>query len=349
MPDDDETMTPVPRGSASGVGSMPGTDVGWALRVVRDELAAPAAQGDGGGVPFLPELPARGPGADLVGRAAARLVDLPVDLQPSGWRLVDRPGRDLARAAAYWREDLDRLAEAFDGWDGPLKVQLAGPWTLSATVWLPRGERAVTDTGARRDLVASTAEAVRQLLVDVRGAVPGAQPVLQLDEPSLPAVLDGALSTASGLHRVRSVPGQEVAEGLAAVVRSARQAGAPTVVHCCADDPPVALLVRSGADALNLDASLLGGLGWESMAAAVEGGCMLWAGAVPAGGPAASADEVARRLARSWRDVGLPVSRLADVVVTPACGLAASSQDAAAAAIRTAVRVRRQLAERAAD
>lgn len=348
VPDDDETLTPVPRGSASGVGSMPGTDVGWALRVVRDELAA-LGQEDGGGVPFLPELPARGPGADLVGRAAARLVDLPVDLQPSGWRLVDRPGRDMARAAAYWREDLDRLAETLDGWVGPLKVQLAGPWTLSATVWLPRGERAVTDTGARRDLVASTAESVRQLLADLRAAVPGAQPVLQLDEPSLPAVLDGALSTASGLHRARSVPGQEVGDGLAEVLLAARDSGAATVVHCCADDPPVALLVRSGADALDLDTSVLGSLGWESVAAAVEGGCVLWAGAVPTKGATASADEVAGRLARSWRDVGLPLDRLADVVVTPACGLAGSSQDAAVAAIRTAVRVRRQLAERAAE
>ena len=47
----------------------------------------------------------------MVGRSAALLVDLPVDLQPSGWRLVDRPGRDLARARAWLAQDLDALAE----------------------------------------------------------------------------------------------------------------------------------------------------------------------------------------------------------------------------------------------
>jgi hypothetical protein len=111
------------RAIATGLGSWPGTDVAEALRVVAGELPD---------LPHLPELPGRGPGADLIGRAAARLVDLPVDLQPSGWRLVDHAGRDQARAAAFWREDLDRMAHTFDGWQGPLKVQLAGPYTLAA-------------------------------------------------------------------------------------------------------------------------------------------------------------------------------------------------------------------------
>ena len=63
-------------------------------------------------LPHLPELPGRGPGADLVGRTAALLVDLHVDMQPSGWRLVDRPGMDERRARAYLGEDLDELEAA---------------------------------------------------------------------------------------------------------------------------------------------------------------------------------------------------------------------------------------------
>ena len=43
----------------------------------------------------------------------------------------------------------DELAEAYDGWSGPLKIQVTGPWTLGATIELPRGERAVADHGAR--------------------------------------------------------------------------------------------------------------------------------------------------------------------------------------------------------
>ena len=78
-----------------------------ARRRHRDRLAGPAptsprrsrwSRGELPDLPYLPELPARGPGADMIGRAAALLVELPVDLQPAGWRLVDRPGRDQARA-----------------------------------------------------------------------------------------------------------------------------------------------------------------------------------------------------------------------------------------------------------
>ena len=162
---------------ASGIGSWPGTSVREALAVVRDTLADD-------GLPYLPELPARGPGADMVGRSAGLLVDLSVDLQPMGWRFVDRPGRDASRTASLWREDLDELAEAFDGYTGELKLQVAGPWTLSSSVWLHRAERAVVDEGATRDLVASLAEGVRVHLDEVQRLVPGADLVLQLDEPA---------------------------------------------------------------------------------------------------------------------------------------------------------------------
>ena len=142
--------------AATGLGSWPGSDIRTALREVRELLAD-------GHVAYLPELPARGPGADMVGRTAGLLVDLPVDLQPSGWRLVDRPGRDGARTGALWREDLDELAEAYDGFTGRLKLQVCGPWTLAASLWLPRGERAVVDEGAVRDIVASLRQGVTDL------------------------------------------------------------------------------------------------------------------------------------------------------------------------------------------
>ena len=43
-------------------------------------------------LPHLPELPARGFGAEMVGRSAALLVDLPVEITSSGWRLTAHPG-----------------------------------------------------------------------------------------------------------------------------------------------------------------------------------------------------------------------------------------------------------------
>ncbi|KQX69627.1 methionine synthase [Angustibacter sp. Root456] len=329
---------PAPAAIATGIGSWPGTDVGEALAVIRGELEQ---------LPHLPELPARGQGADLIGRAAARLVGLAVDLQPSGWRLVDRPGRDLARAQAFWREDLERLAEAFDGYAGRLKVQLAGPWTLAASLQLPRGERALTDAGAVRDLVQSSRESGAALVAEVARLVPGADVVLQLDEPSLPAVLDGRLPTVSGYGRVPAIGAPEVREGLAAVLEAARDAGASTVVHCCAEDVPIALLRDSGAGAVSLDVTLLDASGWESVAAAVEAGVGLWAGALPTVGDVPATRQVADVLTARWRDVGLPVRDLAAVVVTPTCGLAGASPAGARAAVRRCTEVAAELTERA--
>src|SRR5688572_2872366 len=118
-------------GGASGVGSWPGTDPLEAVRTVLDLLPD---------LPFLPELPARGPHADVTGRSTALLAGLPVDLQPSGWRLVSRPSQDSRRARDLLARDLDALEEAADAArPSALKVQCAGPWTLAATLELPRG------------------------------------------------------------------------------------------------------------------------------------------------------------------------------------------------------------------
>lgn len=302
----------------TGIGSWPGTDIRETVRVVRDILTNPVEGVNG--LPYLPELPDRGPGADLVGRGLSLLVDLPVDLQPSGWRLTDRPGRDLVRSEAFLRQDLDELAEAFDAWTGPLKLQVAGPWTLAASTWLPRGERVVSDEGATRDLVQSLAEGVRQHLARVAGLLPSASLVLQVDEPSLPAVLDGRLPTASGYGTVHAVDPQVAENGLRTVLGAASD-GRPPVVHCCAPGIPVALLRRTGAD-LATDTSLLTGSSWEGVAVGLEEGMTFYAGSVPTTRSPGRAQDVASGLAARWSELGLPRSGLAELVVTPACGLA---------------------------
>lgn len=309
---------------ASGIGSWPGERPREATVAVRDLL--------GEGIAHLPELPGRGPGADMVGRAAPLLTDLHVETQPYGWRFVDRPGRDEGRARAFLREDLDELAEAYDGWSGPLKLQVTGPWTLAASIELTRGERAVSDTGARRDIAGALAEGVAGHVADVQRLVPGAQLVVQVDEPGLPAVLGGRLPTQSGYGRLRAVDRSEVREGLRTIVDGT--GAAATVVHCCAGDAPVQLLRESGADALSLDTSLLDGAAWEQVAYAIEAGVRLWAGAVPA--TSATDWRSARdRLLGSWHRIGLPDSALGDLVVTPTCGLAGTSPSSAVSVLRT--------------
>ncbi|REF35268.1 methionine synthase [Thermasporomyces composti] len=315
-------------GTASGVGSLPYTDPMEATRVVLGELPD---------LPHLPELPTRGPGADMVGRSCALLVGLGVDLQPAGWRLTAAPGRDQRRARSTLGQDLDALEELTQGYTGPLKVQVAGPWTLAASVELPRGGRVLGDHGARRDLAQSLAEGLTEHLADVRRRVPGASLVLQVDEPSLPAVLSGAIPTPSGFSRYRSVDNPEAEALVREVVSAADAQGAIPIVHCCGSEVPFELLVRGGARGLSFDMARVRDADVEALAAAVEQGVTLFVGAVPAvpgpedastkpsrEGPRGPSDlEVTRAVLRFWRTLGFPEETAArGCVVTPSCGLA---------------------------
>src|ERR1700745_1315688 len=131
-----------PPGTATGLGPFPGTDPLQAARLVFPEL------GEGDGLPFLPELPARGVGADPAGRSATLLAGLHVEVATGAWRFVTRPGRDEHRARTTLTTDLAALEEAAEGYAGPVKLRLVGPWTLAATVELARGEKALADEGA---------------------------------------------------------------------------------------------------------------------------------------------------------------------------------------------------------
>lgn len=327
---------------ATGVGSLPGDDPGQSVRTVFGELPD---------LPHLPELPARGPGADTIGRGATFLTDLPVELQPSGWRLVAHLGRDLRRARDFLSRDLDALEQQAAAHDGPVKVQAVGPWTLAASLELAYGDKALADHGAVRELVASLADGLAGHVADVRRRLPAAQVVVQLDEPSLPAVLTGRVRTASGFGTLRSVAEQTVRDRLAEVVSAV---GAPVVVHCCAPDPPLRLLREAGASGLSLDVLLLDQQPRvvrealeEQLAEAVEGGCGVLLGVLPAVDAELSdlADTVGT-VRTLWRRLGLGAGLLATrCVVTPTCGLAGASPAYARAALARCREAADRLAE----
>lgn len=304
---------PTPWGPASGVGSLPGTDPVEALRLVTGELAD---------FPHLPELPGRGAGADMIGRAAALLVDLHVDLTPAGWRLVARPGADERRAQEMLARDLDALFEVAERYTGPFKVQVAGPWTLAAGLERTRGDRAVVDQGARRDLAQSLAEGIAAHVADVSARVPGAQVVVQLDEPSVPAVLQGGLPTVSGFGKLSAVEAHLVEELL---TRFVDRVPAPVVVHCCAQRAPLDLFRAAGAAGLSFDLGAVQDL--DAVGTAVEAGTHLLVGVVPGTDTTLPpAKSTASRLGAWWNELGFPADQLhAAVTLTPACGLAGAS------------------------
>ncbi|MEU6062371.1 methionine synthase [Streptomyces sp. NPDC047097] len=326
-----------PWGPATGVGSMPGGDAREAAKTVTGSFED---------FPFLAELPARGPGADMIGRSLGLLVEMYAHVEPSGWRISDRPGRDTRRARSWLGEDLDALEEFAQGYRGPLKVQAVGPWTLAAALERRNGEAVLGDAGACRDLAASLAEGLRGHLAEVRRRVPGARVVLQLDEPSLTAVLRGRVRTASGYRTHRAVDRQVVESGLRDLV-GANEGHGPVIVHSCAPDVPFALLRRAGVAGVSFDFGLLTERDEEAIGEAVEGGTKLLAGVVGSvDGPLSDPGGSVMGVRTLWRRLGLSPGILADsVVITPTCGLAGASPAYARAALAHCAKAARSLAD----
>lgn len=304
----------------SAIGSLPGTDLGAGVRLALEAVS----------VPWLPEFPARGPWAGMVGRALGLLDGLGAELSAGEWRLAAVPGVDQRRARAALRDDLDVLEEDAQGLTGPLKVAVTGPWTLAASVFRPLGGRVLADRGARRDVAQSIAAGVRDLVADVERRLPGVEVLVQVDEPALPAVLAGAVPTEGGYFRHRAVDRPEAVELL-------RELGGH-VLHCCAPGLDVGLVLGphgAGFTGVALDQDLLSRAAWDALAPLVEDGKELWLGAAPtASGVPLSADALTRRVLGALRPLELGPVVLDRVVLTPACGLAGWTPAAVSAVLR---------------
>ncbi len=322
-------------GAATGIGSLPGTDIAGATKLVLGELPT---------LPHLPELPDRGPGADSIGRGAGFLVGIPVELYAGQWRVASHPGKDLRRTHELMERDVDALTEATDGYTGPVKVQAPGPWTLAASLDLQVGGRMLHDHGAVQDLAASLAEGLAAHVADIARRIPGATVLLQVDEPSLPAVLAGLVPTESGLRTLRSVAASTVESALRDLVSAA---GVPMIVHCCAARPPLRLFRDAGATAVSVDLSQIDSAAapLDELGELLDGGVGLFAGVVPSTGTRSpSAVNAADAVAHLWRRLGFPAEQAAaQVVVTPSCGLAGATPDYARAALVACAEAGRRL------
>ncbi|WP_312875869.1 hypothetical protein [Arthrobacter terrae] len=308
--------------TATALGSWPGTDPVEAARITHGELGDPQ-------LPYLVQLPDRGIGSDAVGRTAAVLVELPVDVQTFGWRLVDRAGADQRRAVSALSTDINVLADVIGAQEqsgAELKVQLCGPWTMAASLYMHYGERALLDQGARRDITESLAAGISGHLARVAAAAPGAQLTLQLDEPEISRVLAGTIPTSSGYRTLRSIGEQEVSWGWDLVLAAAKAAGAAQVILCLPGlQAPVRLALAAGADGIAVALRDQQMQDWEQLAAAVEDGKKVWAGIIGndhLGGGLPQVSRLVQTVMRPWRSVGLPSRALDALRLTPDGGLA---------------------------
>lgn len=321
---------------ATGLGPMPGLDVTAAARAVRDELTRD------GGVPFLAELPRRGPGADPVGRALGLLGTVwsawSVETTPTGWRLCDAPGRDSRRAHGFRHEDLDVLEEVYEDWSGPLLLPLTGPWTIAASVELPGGARLLRDPGVRRDLLECWGEAAGAYAGEVRRRVPGSDPVVAMDEPALPAVLAGTVGLvgtsgyrAVGTTGYRAVQAGDVRAGLADQVARLERQGVPVLVGCGVGPAPLTLLREAGAAGVWVGLAGMGAEQQEQVGEAVEAGQRVGLGLPGRGLPVSEVATTVTQVMDLAHRLGFGAQTLADaLVLTSDGGLAECSMPAAA-------------------
>ncbi|HVX43268.1 MAG TPA: methionine synthase, partial [Mycobacteriales bacterium] len=235
------------------------------------------------------------------------------------WQLCAHAGRDLRHSRDLLARDLDALQAQADGYSGVLKLQAAGPWTLAAGIELHRGDKALADPGAVRDLGQSLTAGLAEHLADVRRRVPGARLLVQLDEPSLPAVLGGRIRTASGFERLPAVEESTVESSLSDVISGL---DAPVAIHCCAGDPPIGLFRRAGAAAVAVDAALF--KDEDAVGEVIDAGMLLFLGVVP--GTDTGRVDAAQPARGLWHRLGFPPEDLAArVVLTPSCGLAGAT------------------------
>ena len=330
---------------ATGIGSMPGVDPLAAARLAFGEVA----------LPFVPELPGRGAGADMVGRAAGLLIDIPMDTHLGGYRLGSGRTRLMSRADGFLCADFDAVEEVIErsGSIGtrparfapgakaaPVKLASIGPFTFAACVELPSGHKVLHDRGAWRDVVGSLGEGLARRADDLANRT-GADVVVELDEPMIGSVIDGQIQPLTRLDVNRAIPVSEVAEALLAI---SSRVGRPLVLHSCGA-PRWDLITRLSGYAVSMDVAGVGPGDYDALGGFLDGGGRLIAGVVPTMMPATalSADELAARLVAVVDRIGLSRKVFREqVIVSPTCGLAGAG-DWAGRALALATRVADQL------
>ncbi|MCV7176422.1 uroporphyrinogen decarboxylase/cobalamine-independent methonine synthase family protein [Mycolicibacterium sphagni] len=326
--------------AGTGIGSWPGSAPREAAGIVVGELHR---------LPHLVELPARGVGADMIGRAGALLVDIAIDTVPRGYRITARPGAVTRRAISLLDEDIDAIEEAWEKAGGPgsgrpVKVQAPGPITLAAQLELANGHRALTDAGAVRDLTSSLAEGVGRHRAELARRL-ATTVVVQYDEPLLAAALAGRLTGVSALNTVHPV---DEAVAITLLDECVARAGAEVLLHSCAAKLPWNIVQRSLINAVSVDTSTLGDADFDGLGEFLDSGRAVVFGLVPTSAPAKrpSAEEIAAAAVAITDRIGFSRSSVRNRVgISPACGLAGAT----AAWARDAVGLCQRAGEAVAD
>ena len=317
-----------------GLGELPGASI---------IAAADIVAGETGDLRQLPILPARG--VDVVGLTTGILPGINVDAGPRSWVLSARPQLRTRRIWDRVEADLDQCEQAWGTRIDAVKIQVAGPWTLSASIELSNGHRALTDTGALRALSVALIAGIQEYSADVRARF-DTEVYVQLDEPLLAQVRDGSLPGTSQFDEIPSINDVDLGERLAGVIERAEvrylnQTGYPPLWK-------VAQVAGVETCQVTLD-TVRGSEQYDGMGHALAAGMRVGLGMTRAGDDR-DPRHLAVDVARMWDELGLDRTLLTHAVdVHPRGGLANCTLLDAAAALRTARTVADMLDKDAGD
>ena len=328
---------------ATGLGPWAGDDVFDAVTRVRGELGEPH-------ISYLPELADRGYRATLLARSIAALEGLSADGTAAGWRLTGGYAAEGDAARSLLESDINILADVVGkesgAAPGTIKLRLLGPLSLAASTYLTSGERVLSDHGARRDLAEALRAGFHGVVKLLRQAVPGAQVLVQVEEPLLVEVAAGQLPTSSGYRTLRAVPRHELVALLGALHEELEGLGAQAVTRT--DYVKLHPEVRQTLSTPLLSMAGQPTSAWEALAPRLEAGRGLYLEVVdplvrvPAG-------DLARGLWRTWSDLGLGKKLLNQLVLTETGSLAATDPQRATTVLGHLTETARALSEIAQD
>lgn len=291
----------------------------------------------------LPVLPARGLGADVVGRTGALMADIELDRGPRSWRLVARAGHFGRLAADYLQRDLDGCEQMWGSTPQSIRLPAVGPWTMAASVESAFGQLVAADSGAVAFFAESLAEGLLAQAADIRRRFGSGVEVL-LAEPALGAIATGGVAAPSMLMGnegfLPAVGYREIAGILRKTIEPLHADGIDVCI-ALADTDGIAprALTESGASRFWLQRRSLSTTTRKDFAVALIGAGMVFElGIVPitvaereehTGAPVpTSARALAEESALLWDELGFSRLDIAEKLsLASAGGFAASAQD----------------------
>lgn len=229
----------------SAIGSMPGTEMAETIRQVADAIPDLLA---------LPELPARGPGGEMIGRTFGLLNQLDsqfsIETTVTGWRTSRGENRAMRRAKSWYQEDMDWLEKLVSANSAQVKLQFAGPLTLAAFVEPQTGESLIQDAGAVREISTGLSEVIRNQLKELRRRMPNTDFIIQIDEPALELVLHGGIKRRSGRGNLEPFSIDAAAGLMNGLTTEISAEAAKVWLHSCATNFQNEFFTKTKFDAL---------------------------------------------------------------------------------------------------